>query len=206
MTRLRAATDWIVALTVVAFVIVVAGAWQTAAAMQMGFIPARIGADAPGFVVPVSLTPLTATLVHGGSLHMVMNMIILVVCGRQAELAIGKAGLVLLYVLSAYGAALGQWLVDPGSTVPMIGASGAGAGVIAVYAMLFGRNDTGPKWGLPAHWIRAISLGGAWIGLQALTALAFNNQQLSIATAAHVGGFVAGLLLVRPLLRYRFRR
>jgi membrane associated rhomboid family serine protease len=172
---------------------------------QMGFIPLRISGDVGGFVIPVWLTPLTSTLSHGDLIHLGFNMVMLVYCGRMAEAVLGTGPLALLYVVGAYLAAAAQYLIDPASPVPMIGASGAISAIIGVYALLFGRNDV-KSWGpIPAHWVRAIWLAVAWTGVQWMVALATRGGQYQIATAAHVGGFLAGLALARPLLSWRYR-
>ena len=172
---------------------------------QMGFIPLRFSAEAQGFVVPALLTPLTATLSHGDLIHLGFNMIMLVYCGRMVEAVLGMGPLAALYVIGAYLAAAAQYLVDPASPVPMIGASGAISAVVAVYALLFGRNDV-KRWGpIPAHWVRAIWLAVAWTAIQWMIGLISRGDGYQIATAAHVGGFLAGLALARPLLAWRYR-
>lgn len=195
-----------------ALVGVTVAAWMSAlifigtplAAVEGGFIPARMAGGA-GFAVPFWLTPLTATLVHGGALHIALNMVMLIYCGRDVEVVLGWKPFALLYILGAYAAAAGQLLADPASEVPMVGASGAISAVLAVYALLFSRNEV-PRLGpVPAHWVRAIWLAAAWTGVQWLIGLAGAGSGYAIATAAHVGGFLAGLLLARPLLSWRYR-
>ena len=172
---------------------------------QMGYIPLRFSADAQGFVVPAWATPLTATLSHGDLIHLGFNMLMLVYCGRSVETVLGPGPLAVLYVVGAYIAAAGQYIVGPLSPVPMIGASGAISAVIAVYALLFGRNDV-KRWGpIPAHWVRAIWLALAWTAIQWMIGLVSGGGGYEIATAAHVGGFLAGLALARPLLAWRYR-
>jgi membrane associated rhomboid family serine protease len=173
---------------------------------QAGFIPLRFMSTATGFVVPEWLTPLTATLAHGDWVHIGFNMLMLVYCGRSVETVLGPWPLAVLYLVGAYIAAAGQYVVGPLSPVPMIGASGAISAVLAVYALLFGRNDV-KRWGpIPAHWVRAIWLAIAWTGLQWLVGLASTRGGgYQVATAAHVGGFLAGLALARPLLAWRYR-
>ena len=174
--------------------------------IQAGFIPARafIALDLPA--VPFVLTPLTATLLHGGILHIGFNVAMLVLCGRAVEQVIGGGRMLLLYGVGAYGAALAQALVDVHSTQPMIGASGAISALVAAYAMLFGGKEVRPVGPLSATLVRALWLLAAWTGIQWLVGVATGSGAMRIATAAHVGGFVTGLLLVRPLLVWRFSR
>lgn len=167
--------------------------------LQAGFIPARFGMALGLPAVPFALTPLTATLLHAGWLHLGFNLLMLVYCGRLVEGVIGPRRLLMLYILGAYGAALGQYLVDPVSTSPMVGASGAISAVVAAYALMFGRDVSriGP---IPGLVVRALWLAGAWIAIQWLVGLASGAGLPNIATAAHVGGFVTGLLAVTPLM------
>ena len=172
-----------------------------------GFIPGRLsGAVTVVGAVPAALTPLTATLIHGDLIHLGFNMLMLVWCGRQVESALGGRLLVLLYVLGAYAAALAEWALAPSSPVMVIGASGAISALLAVYALVFSEQAVKPIAGLPLHVVRALWLGIAWVGIQTLIGFALNNGSGGIAIGAHVGGFVIGLLLARPLLRWRYRQ
>ena len=111
----------------------------------------------------------------------------------------------MLYVLGAYGAALGQYIVEPMSPSPMIGASGAVSALVAAYAMLFSRGDVRAFGPVSGQIIRALWLAAAWVALQWLVGAATGGGASEIATAAHVGGFIVGLILVRPLLAWRYR-
>ena len=171
-----------------------------------GFIPGRIGGDVVvAGALPVWLTPLSATLVHGDLFHLGFNMLMLVWCGRQVEGAIGGWLLALLYGVGAFAAAAAEWALSPASPVMVIGASGAIAAVLAVYALVFSEQKIKPFAGLPLHVVRALWLGIAWVGIQALIGFAMNSGPGGIAIGAHVGGFVAGLVLARPLLKWRYR-
>jgi membrane associated rhomboid family serine protease len=191
--------------TVVAYVaglLLTSGGFTTE---QMGFIPLRLSGVTNGFVIPVALTPLTATLAHADLIHLGFNMLMLVYCGRMVEAVLGPKLLAVLYVVGAYLSAGGQYLVDPTSPVPMIGASGAISAIIGVYALLFSRNEVKRIGPVPAHWVRALWLAAAWTGVQWMVGLASAGSGYAIAWAAHVGGFLAGLALARPLLSWRYR-
>lgn len=169
-----------------------------------GFIPARFGGELTVIgAVPAWLTPLTTTLIHADLFHLGFNLLMLVWCGRQVESALGGWMLALVYVVGAYAAALADWAFAPGSMSPGIGASGSISAVLAVYALVFSEQQVKPIAGLPLHVVRALWLGLAWIGIQALIGFALGG---AIGVAAHVGGFVAGLLMARPLLRWRYRQ
>ncbi len=192
-----------VATLVVSVLIILSGSGEIAA-MQGGFIPLRVSAGDEGFFLPWLLTPLTATLVHGGWMHLLFNLVMLGFCGREAERALGARGLVVLYVVGAFVAAAGQWLADPQSPVPMIGASGAISAVVGAYALLYGQRQA-ENWGpIPAGVAQVLWLSAGWIGVQLLIG-ATEPEGQSIAIAAHIAGFLGGLALARPLLLWRWR-
>lgn len=198
----------IAATTVIASVLLIVTGRLGWGAVQGGFIPARLTAELPAdhlFAIPFALTPLTATLVHGGFLHLLLNLVILVFCGRQVERALGAGPLVALYVAGAYLAAAMHWLFEPGSAVPMVGASGAISALVAAYALLFGERRAKPLGPIPANVIHVAWLAAAWIGIQFLIGVA-GVGGVTVAIGAHIGGFVAGLILARPLLLWRYRR
>ena len=192
---------------VIVFVLLWITGFQVDAIVRAGFIPARFGNELilpPGTMVPFILTPLSSALLHGGVLHIVFNVIVLLFIGRQLEAPLGSKAMAVLLLVGAYGGALAQFLADPQSAVPMIGASGAISALIAVYALIFSRSQASAIGPIPGHWVRALWLAAAWIGLQLLIGLAGGGGFGAIAIWAHVGGFLAGLLLARPLLRWRF--
>jgi membrane associated rhomboid family serine protease len=202
--RAARVTGTIVALTVAAY----AAQWLFGGPhllLRAGFIPARVFEALPFTALPFVATPLSATLLHGGLLHLGLNMLMLVVSGRGVESVIGARRFVALYVAGAYGAALAQFLVDPYAVQPMIGASGAVSAVLGTYAMMFGRDETRSFGPLSANAVRALWLAAAWTLVQWGISFASAAGPFSIATAAHVGGFVTGLVLTSPLLQSRYR-
>lgn len=176
------------------------------AALLGGFIPARIGGPPMPSALPVWVTPLSATLLHGGILHLAFNLIMLGYCGRETEVAVGPGALSFLYLVGAYAAAAMQYLVGPGSTVPMIGASGAISAIVGAYAILYGQRRPSKLPPNIARWVHIAWLAAAWTGLQLLVGYSTKLGGMAVATAAHVGGFLAGLVLARPLLMWRYRR
>lgn len=172
-----------------------------------GFIPALVPSGAVSgyaLAIPAWLTPLTCTLLHGSVLHLLFNMGMLVYCGRETERALGSWSILILYLVGAYAAAAGQWAQDPASMVPTIGASGAIAAIIAAYALMYGRNRARKIGPFSASVIHALWLGAAWTIINLLINLAMLSDQ-PVAVGAHIGGFLAGLLLMRPLLLWRYR-
>jgi membrane associated rhomboid family serine protease len=202
----RTATIAITALTALAWLIAVALNASDPAALALGFIPGRLsGAEISWAAAPAFLTPLTATLVHSGLIHLGFNLLVFVWCGTAVERVLGRTGLIVLYLVGAYAAALAQWAADPMTMVPMIGASGAISAVMGAFALSFGRAKR--FTGSPAinRWINAVWLMIAWVVLQTMMGWLAGGQGFLLATPAHVGGFAAGLLLQRPLLLWRYR-
>ena len=199
-------TMTIAAVTVVSFVLLTAiGKLQTAAAVG-GFIPARLSGLTVIGALPIWLTPLSATLLHGGAMHIGFNLLMLLYCGREDEVAIGPAGIVVLYVVGAYAAAAAQYVVGPHSLVPMVGASGAISALVGAYAMLYGQRRPSKYSPEVARWLHIVWLAAAWLVVQLLLGLVSRTEGMAIAAAAHIGGFIAGLVLARPMLAWRYRK
>jgi membrane associated rhomboid family serine protease len=203
----RTATNVIVALTALAWVIALALGQSEKAAYVLGFIPARLSGASPPFpAVPAFMTPLTATLVHSGLVHLGFNLLILAWCGAQVERVLGATGLIVLYIIGAYAAAAAQWGVNPHGVVPVVGASGAISAVMGAFALSFGRAKPFTNNLRINRWINVGWLMIAWIVLQIMMGWLAGGQGYLLATPAHVGGFAAGLLVQRPLLLWRYRK
>jgi len=203
----RSATAALSIVTALAWLVAVALGMSQQAAYSLGFIPARLsGLAVPWPAVPAVLTPLSATLVHSGLVHLGFNLLIFVWCGAAVERVLGKTGLIVLYLVGAYAAAAAQWAADPSGTVPMVGASGAISAAIGAFALSFGRAKRITGSAVVNRWINAAWLLAAWIVLQLMMGWLAGGQGYLLATPAHVGGFAAGLLLQRPLLLWRYRK
>ncbi|MGK2909229.1 MAG: rhomboid family intramembrane serine protease [Sphingobium sp.] len=202
--------------TLVVFVLI----WVTNqidhAAILGGFIPARIAnpgvfAHAVGpWGVPAWLTPLSATLIHGGWMHIGFNMLMLVFCGRYVEHVLGPKLMLLLYVVGAYAAAAAEWALDPGAMSPMVGASGAISALLGTYALMYSHQKVRAIGPFSANVVRIAWLAAGWTAIQLMIALATAGGGTDgigqIAIGAHIGGFIAGLVLTRPILHLRFRK
>lgn len=203
-------TNGIAAITFAVFLLLYLTGQVDNAAIMAGFIPARVedGSLLAGMTaVPVWLTPLSCTLVHAGWLHVAFNLFMFIFCGRQVEHVLDKGATLVLYVAGAYGATALQWAVDPHSTNPMVGASGAISAIIATYALLYSQQNVRRIGPLSANLVRALWLAASWIAIQLMIGFAGGFGDLGqIAIAAHIGGFLVGLALTRPLLRWRFRK
>lgn len=164
--------------------------------MDWGLVPARISYG-EGFH-----TILTSMFLHGGWLHLLGNMLFLHIFGDNLEDRMGHGRFLGFYLASGLGAALGQYLADPASMVPMVGASGAIAGVMGGYLLLY------PKAKVDVLFIFVIFFRvfaipawvvlGVWFALQLGSGAMTPTDAGGVAYWAHVGGFVAGLLLAVP--------
>jgi len=178
------------------------------AAFRFGVVPAVLLGEArlpPGLGgIPPALTVLTSMFLHGGFMHLAGNLLYLWVFGNNIEDRLGHLRFALFYAACGFAAALAQAAQAPASTVPMIGASGAISGVLGAYLLYFpGARITvmipigfilhTARW--PAAWVL-----GAWFALQVVSSLLADPAQPGVAWLAHIGGFVAGLVLA-PLLR-----
>ena len=206
IVRLKSATVAIAAVTALLSTLAIFSGALDEAAISFGFIAARFGGQL-GYIpaAPAWITPLTSTLVHGGFLHLLLNMVMLVWVGSQVERVLGASSLILAYVIGAFVAAGAQWLSDPDAMVPMIGASGAISALFGIYALLAARpkqvtQSPGLNRAIHAAWLLA-----AWIVIQWMTEFLAGGQGMMLATPAHIGGFVAGLAMERPLLLWRYR-
>ncbi len=200
------ATIALVGLTVFAWAAGMASGQEDALIAWGGFIPARVtGALAVPGALPMPLTPLSAAFLHGGAVHLLFNMLVVGFCGRATERVIGPGPLLFLYVVGAYAAALAQFAAGPASSMPMIGASGAASAIIAAYAVFYGERRRLVADARLSRLLNLLWLAAAWVVLQLLVALATSATGIMIAAAAHVGGFLAGMALAQPLLRWRYR-
>jgi rhomboid family protein len=210
----------IIAANVLAFILVQgAGAEGPLAhsVCNLGLIPGEIlhtakpgsGVElAPGMLCQVEATPkywtvLTSMFMHGGWFHLIGNMVFLWVFGNNIEDVMGHGKFLIFYLLCGTAAAAAQTFINPSSVVPMVGASGAISGVLGAYLLLYPRVRVHTLIILPIY-ITTVALPawvmlGYWILLQVLSGLASLSEleKGGVAFFAHVGGFVAGLLLVR---------
>ncbi len=155
-------------------------------------LPPEIGA------VPALLTLLTSMFLHGGFMHLAGNMLYLWIFGDNIEEAMGHGNYLLFYVICGGVAALSQAYPDPNSLIPMIGASGAISGVLGAYLMLFPHTRilTLVPLGFFTRLmhVKAVWVLLLWFAIQLVSNLAGRGG--GVAFSAHIGGFVAGVVLV----------
>ncbi|MEK6322305.1 MAG: rhomboid family intramembrane serine protease [Acidobacteriota bacterium] len=151
---------------------------------------------------PIYLTLLTAMFMHGGWMHIIGNMLYLWVFGDNIEDNFGHGKFLIFYLLCGLAASFSHILVDPLSPIPSLGASGAIAGVLGSYLILFPRNRIRTLLPLGFLWttieLPAIVVLGFWIVIQIFSqyTATFNKAGGGgVAYMAHIGGFAAGLVL-----------
>jgi membrane associated rhomboid family serine protease len=197
------------------------GTMLVASVCNLGLVPGELTGLAPvGQAVPLGdglacvvdtepinrFTPLTSMFLHGGWGHLLGNCLFFWVFGNNVEDSMGRLRFLVFYGVCGLAAAAAQVVVDPASPIPMVGASGAISGVMGAYLLLYPRVRVNMLFIL-FIFIRIIPLPAWlvllwWLFLQVVTGLPQLNQVESqggggVAVWAHVGGFVAGLVLVK---------
>ncbi len=164
--------------------------------MTLSVVPANVSANL--FGVETFLDMVRSMFFHGGLAHIGGNMLYLYLFGDNVEDRLGRPLFLVLYFASGFAAALAQVVIDPGSTIPLVGASGAIAGVLGAYLVLYptvrvrgivpiGRISRMAEW--PAWAVLAL-----WFGLQLFNAVGSLGMDVNggVAFFAHVGGFALG--------------
>ncbi|MDX2317031.1 MAG: rhomboid family intramembrane serine protease [Hyphomicrobiaceae bacterium] len=177
---------------------------------EFGMIPARLlgtaALDPELTAVPAWSTVFTSMFMHGGWLHLGFNMLFLWIFGDNVEDCMGHARYLIFYLVCGVAAALAQAFVSPGSTIPMVGASGAISGVLGAYLLLHPRATVRTVIFLGIFvtmmHLPALIVLGLWFLMQLVSAAFSNSGEAGVAFWAHVGGFVAGMALV-PLFKKR---
>jgi len=199
-------TYWLIGLCVIVYLVQAASgrAGFERAVYSFGLIPAVLTGRAaltPELqAVPPVATVVTSMFMHGGFFHLAGNMLYVWIFADNVEDTLGRWRFGVFYLLCGLGAALAQVLPDPGSTVPMIGASGAISGVLGAYLLMYPHARV--VVALPIVFIvqivrlRAVMVLGFWFLLQLLSSLLTTSGQGGVAFRAHLGGFVTGLLLL----------
>jgi membrane associated rhomboid family serine protease len=161
------------------------------------FIPARFSQNPETNAVTI----LSAMFMHGGWLHLFGNMLFLWIFGDNVEDRFGHLKFLIFYLLAGIAATFAQFAVSPGSGVPNVGASGAIAGVLGAYILMFPQSRVNVLLGRQIVAMPAFVVLGLWIALQLMSGvgtIAYTDESADVggvAYMAHIGGFVAGLAM-----------
>ncbi len=169
-----------------------------------GLVPAYITQHIhPYFESPPNaiFTVFSSMFMHAGFGHIIGNMLYLWIFADNVEVAMGKVRFVAFYLLTGIAAAATQIGMSPESAIPMIGASGAVSGVLGAYLLLYPEATVRLLFGFGFYWrvvhVPASLVLGGWFLLQLFGGLMQPSDVGGVAFAAHIGGFLAGLALVK---------
>ena len=162
-------------------------------------LPQRPG---PGPAPLIYLTLLTSMFMHGGWGHIGGNLLYLWIFGDNVEHRFGPARFLLFYLVSGLVASLAQIALDPDSLIPSLGASGAISGVMGAYLVLFPKNRVNAVFFVRVVAVPASVVLGLWIAFQFFNgagSLFASEQTGGVAYGAHIGGFIAGVVVALAL-------
>ncbi len=162
--------------------------------VQWAFVPRRFLADPVGD----SVTLISSMFMHAGWLHLLSNMLYLWIFGDNVEDRFGHIKFVIFYFLCGFAATFAQLAFSMDSNIPNLGASGAIAGVLGAYILLFPKGRIRVLQGSGIVHVPALIVIGLWIVLQLFSgigSIASTSQTGGVAYMAHIGGFAAGLVL-----------
>jgi membrane associated rhomboid family serine protease len=183
----------LIGLNVLVFLVELAGGDQFIT--EWAFIPARFSEHPAANVATV----FSAMFMHGGWLHLFGNMLFLWIFGDNVEDRFGHIKFLIFYLLAGIAATLAQYAVSPESGVPNVGASGAIAGVLGAYILMFPQSRVNVLLGRQIVAMPAFVVLGLWIALQLVsgvgTIASTDESAGGVAYMAHVGGFISGLLM-----------
>lgn len=203
-------TKTIAAINIVVAVIMLIPGLYEPLTIAGALIPARFSmGDAVfgdvGYMLPAWLTPISSAFLHGGILHVALNMLMLLMVGANLERVLGSKCIAIIYAAGIFAAALTQFASYPQSAVPVVGASGAISALFASHMQLFPRNRPKASGAVSGKLIHSLQLLAAWIAFNLMMGFVGPGIGVNIAIWAHIGGFIAGLLLTWPLLNWRYR-
>jgi membrane associated rhomboid family serine protease len=160
----------------------------------------------PMIPLPFWVTLFTSMFLHAGWMHLGGNMLYLWIFGDNLERVMGHAKFLVFYLICGIAAGLAQIVASGASNVPSLGASGAISGVLGGYLLLFPRNRVRVLTRAGVASVPAIVVLGFWIFIQLISgvgSLARTSESGGVAYMAHIGGFVAGLALVKLMASRR---
>ncbi len=194
----------IIALNVIVFVLLQGLGSNDSFTYAFSLVPKEIMTGVDITTPPLQPTPsiyltlVTSMFMHGSIMHIFGNMLFLWIFADNIENRIGHFRFIIFYLICGFAAAFGQILMNTSSIIPMLGASGAISGVLGGYLLLFPNKEVRAiMFSFMMTTVPAFVAVGLWIGYQLLMGFLNSSKSGGVAYAAHIGGFVAGLVLIK---------
>jgi len=191
--NLPRSVGWLIAVNVGVYLVtaVIPVRWTNALVFNLGFVPARWTVpDGPGW--QGLLSPFTHQFLHAGPVHLIVNMVMLAAFGAGVAKILGGRRLLAIYLMSGLAGAALHYAFYPGTTVPVVGASGAISGLFGAVLRLMAKQSQ-----VMGQRTRILPIALIWLGIAVLTGFTGvpgASGGAKVAWAAHVGGFLVGLL------------
>ena len=167
------------------------------AVYSFGVVPASLLGNNASSIPPL-LTVITSMFMHGSWMHLISNMVYLWIFGDNIEDSMGRGRFILFYLACGFVAAFTQAMIDPTSEIPMIGASGAVAGILGAYLLLHPKANVNVLFWIiifiTTVRVPAFIVLGVWIVGQFFSVT--GGGEGGVAYFAHIGGFLAGMILI----------
>jgi membrane associated rhomboid family serine protease len=206
--RFPLVTVLIIIINILVFVVQLTAPDTDQFVMQYALVPKAVN-----WLNPLTLIPfITSMFMHGGWLHIISNMWFLWIFGDNIEASLGHMGFLLFYLVSGLAASFLQYVIDPASSIPMLGASGAIAGVLGAYLVLFPNATIETLVTAFGGFLTRVNIPAGfmliyWFATQLFSGVGSiavgSHNEGGVAFFAHIGGFAVGYLLARFLIKPR---
>lgn len=200
-------TDALVAIVAFCAIFTALAIGLRAALAQYGFIPADfLGGGLREYPIRSLLSPLASALIPRSLLDAVFNGVFLLIAGRFVERGLGAGGVAIVALAGAYGGAVLRLLLSPGSVTVSAGFAPALFAVVGAYLMLYGAPQSLPVPRSQPRLVQIAVLAGYWVAIDLVFSLVSGGVEVSASIIGPIGGLIAGVLLARPLLAWRYRK
>lgn len=197
-------TDALVAFAFFASILQLVSAVRTAA-LEHAFSPLLFVSG--GWADPLMwLSPLVSQFVFADVVQLLIDLVLLLIVGRYVEKALGGFGMFAVFIAGAYGGAIARMALTVQSIFPTVGAQAGLFALVGAGIILYGIPASIPLKVSPSRLIQVVAVAGIWLLFQTLIMLASGAYELSVTIVNPLGGLIAGTLLARPLLAWRYRK
>lgn len=176
-------------------------------ALDFAFVPALVTNGGLG-VMPIrtAVSPLVSQFLFAGVAQVVINLALLLIAGRYVERPLGAAGVLVLFVLGAYSAALARVVLTPGSLSPTLGAQAGLFALVGAYLMLYGLPSAITVARGQGRAVQIAAVAAIWCAIQLAFMALSGGFDLSRGIVEPIGGLIAGVALGKPILAWRYRK